>query len=81
MMAHNSPLRNLVDPLQMFPLEIPVWNDVIKTTVEACNFYLHNAKETSLDSVILVRDKSLSFSAWRIQFDIPIAWMTGRYFL
>ena len=49
--------------------------------METCNFYLHNAREAELESVILVRDAELSYSAWRLQFPLPLLWITGRYFL
>ena len=54
---------------------------MISGTMETCNFYLHNAREAELESVILVRDAELSYSAWRLQFHLPLLWITGRYFL
>ena len=81
MMTSSSPLRKLIDPFKMFPLELQVWNDIYKATVEACNFYLHNARKAELESVILIRNQNLSYSAWRLEFRLPLVWMTGNYFL
>ena len=81
MRLNGGPLRKLIDPFQMFPLELEVWNDIYKATVEACNFYLHNARKAELESVILIRDRNLSYSAWRLEFRLPLVWMTGNYFL
>lgn len=77
----GSELRSMMDPLQMFPLEIPIHTHVYKVLVEACNFNLHNGRRAELESVVLVRDPGLAWSAWRIQFHIPIVWMTGNYYL
>ena len=81
MTEYDNPIRNLLDPLYLYPLDIPVSNSVFKTTVKANNFYLHNARKATLDSVILVRDVAMSLAAFRIQFDVPIAWITGKYSL
>ena len=77
----SSDLRNMMDPLQMFPLEILIHTHVYKVLVEACNFHLHNGRSAELESVVLVRDPDLAWSAWRLQFHIPIVWMTGNYYL
>ena len=71
----------MMDPLLMFPLEIPIHTHVYKVLVEACNFHLHNGRSAELESVVLVRDPGLAWSAWRLQFHIPIVWMTGNYYL
>ena len=79
--THGSPLRRMLDPFPMFPLEIDINNDVYTCTMEACNVYLHNAKEVELSSMILVRDPALQYSALRLQFNLPIVWSSGAYFL
>ena len=65
----------------MFPLEIKVNNNIYSTTVEACNVYLHNAKKVTMDSMTLVRDSNLEYSALRVQFNLPIVWTSGYYYL
>ena len=80
-MEYKNPIRNLLDPIYLYPLQIPVSNSVFKTSIKAENLYLHNARKATLDSVILVRDESLSLAAFRIQFNVPIAWITGKYSL
>jgi len=81
MTMFQSPLRNIIDPFTMFPLELPIKNKLYKCTVETCNFHLHNSRKADLESVILVRDRFLTYSAWRVQFHMPLLWMTGNYFL
>ena len=79
--THGSQLRTMLDPLKMFPLEIKVNNKIYTTTVEACNVYLHNAKQVTMDSMTLIRDSDLEYSALRVQFNLPIVWSSGYYFL
>ena len=79
--THGSHLRTMLDPLNMFPLEIKVRNNIYSTTVEACNVYLHNAKQVSMKSMVLVRDADLDYSALRVEFHLPIVWTTGYYYL
>ena len=79
--THGSQLRTMLDPLKMFPLEIKVNNKIYTTTVEACNVYLHNAKQVTMDSMTLVRDSNLEYSALRVQFNLPIVWTSGYYYL
>ena len=79
--THGSPLRTMLDHLNMFPLEIKVRNNIYSTTVEACNVYLHNAKQVSMKSMVLVRDSDLEYSALRVEFHLPIVWTTGYYYL
>jgi len=81
LLEYKNPIRNLLDPIYLYPLQIPVSNSVFKTSIKAENLYLHNARKATLDSVILVRDESLSLAAFRIQFNVPIAWITGKYSL
>ena len=71
----------MLDPLNMFPLEIKVKNKIYSTTVEACNVYLHNAKQVSMKSMVLVRNSELDYSALRVEFHLPIVWTTGYYYL
>ena len=79
--THGSQLQTMLDPFPMFPLEIKINNNVYTCTMEACNVYLHNAKEVEMSSMILVRDPSLQYSALRVQFSLPIVWTSGSYFL
>ena len=58
-----------------------VKNKVYSTTVEACNVYLHNAKQVTMQSMVLVRNSDLDYSALRVQFSLPIVWTTGSYYL
>ena len=74
-------LRRMLDPFPMFPLEMRVNNEVYSCNMEACNVYLHNAKEVELSSMVLVRDRELQYSALRLQFNLPIVWTTGYYYL
>ena len=79
--THGSQLRTMLDPLNMFPLELKVKNNIYSTTVEACNVYLHNAKQVTMNSMILVRDSGLDYSALRVEFHLPIVWTSGYYYL
>ena len=79
--THGSQLRKMMDPFPMFPLEIKLRNDIYSCTMEACNVYLHNAKQVSLSSIVLVRDSDLQYSALRLQFQLPIVWTSGFYYL
>ena len=79
--TYGSKLRRMLDPLNMFPLELKVNNNIYSTTVEACNVYLHNAKQVTMNSMTLVRDSNLEYSALRVQFNLPIVWTSGYYYL
>ena len=79
--TYGSQLRRMLDPLNMFPLELKVNNNIYSTTVEACNVYLHNAKQVGMQSMVLVRDANLDYSALRVQFNLPIVWTSGYYYL
>ena len=58
-----------------------VKNKIYSTNVEACNVYLHNAKQVTMQSMVLVRNSDLDYSALRVQFSLPIVWTTGFYYL
>jgi len=75
----SSPVRQKIDPLQLFPLEFDFKNDVYKANVEACDIFAHNFKSINDLDMMLVRDKSLNFSALRVSIELPISWMTGNY--
>ena len=47
--------------------------------VEACDAYVHNIKMAKFDSMFLARDPSLEYSALRVQFSLPITWVSGFY--
>ena len=47
--------------------------------MEACDAYIHNIKTAKFDSMFLARDPSLEYSALRVQFSLPITWVTGFY--
>ena len=48
--------------------------------VEACDTYVHNIKMAKFDSMFLARDPgSLEYSALRVQFSLPITWVSGFY--
>ena len=81
METRDSPLGSFVDPFMMFPLELTINKMLYKSTIEACNFHLHNGRKAELESVVLVRDPSLAFSALRVQFHMPLLWMTGQYYM
>ena len=51
----------------------------LRAHVEACNVYLHNLKNLELKDMRLARDKDLTFSALKLEFTVPIVWMSGYY--
>ena len=81
METRDSPVGSFVDPFVMFPLELNIKKKLYKSTIEACNFHLHNARKAELETIVLVRDPSLAFSALRVQFHMPLLWMTGQYYM
>jgi len=74
-----SPLRTALDPLKLFPLEFKFKNDLYSANVEACDAYVHNVKQAVLEDMYLARDTNLSISALRVQFKVPVTWMSGFY--
>jgi len=74
-----SPLRSALDPLPLSPLEFQFSNDLYSANVEACNAYVHNTKQAVLEDMYLARDPSLNYSALRVQFKVPVTWMSGYY--
>jgi len=74
-----SPLRTALDPLKLFPLEFQFQNDLYSANVEACNAYVHNVKQAVLEDMYLARDTSLNISLLRVQFKVPVTWMSGYY--
>jgi len=72
-------IQKSLDPLILFPLEFDFRKDVFRAHVEACNVYLHNLKNLVLHNMMLARDKDLTFSALKVEFKIPIVWMSGYY--
>jgi len=77
--TRGSQLRTQLDPLPLFPIEFGFKKDVYSADVEACDAYIHNIKTAKFDSMFLARDPSLEYSALRIQFSLPITWVTGFY--
>jgi len=75
----QSPLRTALDPLKLFPLEFKFKNDIYSANVEACNTYIHNVKKAELEDMQLVRSTNLSNSLLRVQFKVPVTWMSGFY--
>eukprot|EP00092_Neocalanus_flemingeri_P026595 GFUD01028824.1.p1 GENE.GFUD01028824.1~~GFUD01028824.1.p1 ORF type:complete len:560 (+),score=164.45 GFUD01028824.1:83-1762(+) len=74
-----SPLRTALDPLKLFPLEFKFKNDLYSANVEACDAYVHNVKQAVLEDMYLARDTSLNTSILRVQFKVPVTWMSGFY--
>lgn len=74
-----SPLRTALDPLKLFPLEFKFKNDLYSANVEACDAYVHNVKQAVLEDMYLARDTGLNISLLRVQFRIPVTWMSGYY--
>jgi len=77
--TRGSQLRTQLDPLPLFPIEFGFKKDVYSADVEACDAYIHNIKTAKFDSMFLARDPSLEYSALRVQFSLPITWVTGFY--
>ena len=91
--TRGSQLRTQLDPLPLFPIEFGFKKDVYRclkykgmnltkitsADVEACDAYIHNIKTAKFDSMFLARDPSLEYSALRVQFSLPITWVTGFY--
>jgi len=75
----GSQLRTQLDPLHLFPIEFGFKKDVYSADVEACDAYVHNIKMAKFDSMFLARDPSLEYSALRVQFSLPITWVSGFY--
>jgi len=77
--TQGSQLRSQLDPLHLFPIEFGFKKDVYSADVEACDAYIHNIKMAKFDSMFLARDPSLEYSALRVQFSLPITWLSGFY--
>jgi len=77
--TRGSQLRTQLDPLPLFPIEFGFKKDVYSANVEACDAYVHNIKMAKFDSMFLARDLSLEYSALRVQFSLPITWVSGFY--
>ena len=93
--TRGSQLRTQLDPLPLFPIEFGFKKDVyrcpipsifiqclliiISADVEACDAYVHNIKMAKFDSMFLARDPNLEYSALRVQFSLPITWVSGFY--
>ncbi|XP_023329327.1 uncharacterized protein LOC111702036 isoform X2 [Eurytemora carolleeae] len=76
---NTSPLRQALDPLPLFPLEFDLRKRVFRANVAVCNVYLHNIKKIKDFNIILLRDRSLQYSALRVTATLPLSWMTGEY--
>jgi len=77
--TRGSQLRTQLDPLPLFPIEFGFKKDVYSADVEACDAYVHNIKMAKFDSMFLARDPDLEYSALRVQFSLPITWVSGFY--
>ena len=42
---------------------------------------VERAKQVTMQSMVLVRNSDLDYSALRVQFSLPIVWTTGSYYL
>ena len=56
-----------------------MYQNSLSANVEACNAYVHNVKQAVLEDMYLARDTSLNVSLLRVQFKVPVTWMSGYY--